>query len=371
MLKTDRLLIYIIALSFLQFSFFPLGRYFLTLQCYFVGFTMLFFSCGFKRGDLFWLVGFIILMVLASHSAEDFNELFLANLKLIFAFMALYLGKNLIINTDESKYVLFKLVNFVVIITIAIDLFFRLKWVGYNISQVFNNFYLLKFGSVMFSDSNGVGMYACVCIAINMLLYKFVPKKLWYVCQLTLFFLVIFTLSRSAITSAAVGFLVFFFYRLSLSIKEEQRHISILIIVLFILFSSIFVIPEILQDIIKDGSGSTKVKIFMSIPELMGADLFSDIFGRGLTVGGKYFSFDSNVKYAHAALPLLLGFFGILGLLIYFVMITIPFRVNRDYAPVFIIFFLMGLSYLEVLFEGLFFLLGLSINSYISKVDEG
>lgn len=132
-------------------------------------------------------------------------------------------------------------------------------------------------------------------------------------------------------------------------------------------FVSLFLAYSLVPIIASDGSGSTKFQIFNSFFDLIGLDILGDIFGRGLVSGGSYFSFQSGVKYAHSAIPLIIGIFGIIGFCVYGSILLYAMYRNRIFISTFAIFFVLGFSYLEVLFEGLFLLLGLSLNKHLVK----
>ena len=80
-------------------------------------------------------------------------------------------------------------------------LFYRVSQWG--LSELINivqlNFYLLKVDSIIFSDTNGVGYFCIILIAINFLFHDYMSKKSFIIVLLIYFFFVVLSFSRAAI----------------------------------------------------------------------------------------------------------------------------------------------------------------------------
>ncbi|MGO2182503.1 MAG: hypothetical protein ACTH36_09325 [Pseudoalteromonas nigrifaciens] len=301
-------------------------------------------------------------------NSADFSELLTASFKVIFAGVAFFVGRKTCFSEKSDRKLFFLFFNFIAISTLSLDLIYRMMSLDFNAGAIVNNFYLAKFNSIIFSDTNGVGIYIAICVSVNIFLYgNSVSKSVWSFSQFILFLLTLFTFSRSAIISILIGLSFFLFLRFSERLSSSSKQLFFITTAMIIAVLMVTFFSSAIDSINHDGSGVTKLKTFLVIPDLIGLDFLKDLFGRGLTEGGSYYSFDSQTKYAHAALPLLLGFFGILGTAIYVLLVILPLFVNNRYLVVFVIFMLMGFSYLEVLLEGLFLVVGLSVNSSLIR----
>ena len=361
-LSVNNLLLFLIGVSFIQFNFFPFGRFFLTFIVFLIIFSI--YKVGFNSDDMIFLLLFIILLFLGAHSSSDFNEFVMVVLKVFFAFIALYIGKNIYLFRNSDKFFLFKVINLFVFLCLSVDFYSR--YGNLSGSSIFSNFYLIKFGSAIFSDSNGVAIYILICITINFLFFAFINKKIWFTVQFVLFLFLLSTFSRAGIFSFLIGIISFSYLNFYYSCQYKTR-VFLIIMLIPLFFVSLFLAYSLVPIIASDGSGSTKFQIFNSFFDLIGLDILGDIFGRGLVSGGSYFSFQSGVKYAHSAIPLIIGIFGIIGFCVYGSILLYAMYRNRIFISTFAIFFVLGFSYLEVLFEGLFLLLGLSLNKHLVK----
>lgn len=139
-------------------------------------------------------------------------------------------------------------------------------------------FYAYKFSSIMFMDSNFVGTYALTAFFY----YYYLLRKNYTkskVPLILLFFLIVGTLSRSAIITVFVTFLFIYFLSIKIKIKHILLFFSIVILVSF------FLIPKIMND----PSFSTKFIILNSTWEyIQKSSLLNFLFGIGFGNSYKY-----------------------------------------------------------------------------------
>ena len=139
-------------------------------------------------------------------------------------------------------------------------------------------FYAYKFSSIMFMDSNFVGTYALTAFFY----YYYLLRKNYTKSKMPLillFFLIVGTLSRSAIITVFVTFLFIYFLSIKIKIKHMLLFFSIVILVSF------FLIPKIMND----PSFSTKFIILNSTWEyIQKSSLLNFLFGIGFGNSYKY-----------------------------------------------------------------------------------
>src|SRR5690606_3785470 len=80
--------------------------------------------------------------------------------------------------------------------------------------------------------------------------------------------------------------------------------------------------------LIQDSSFNTKINIFYSLNTIAEHGLINILFGYGVEAGGFIYSYKEGA-YAHALIPLLIGQFGLIGLIAYFsFLIYLSFKVG-------------------------------------------
>ncbi|WP_417880914.1 O-antigen polymerase [Vibrio sp.] len=355
---------FFVALVFFQLNIFPGGRYFITFIVIFTLFVFfVFYGFNWNFNDTLYLLGFIIIAYgLVDTSA---TSVYLAISKVIFMFLAFITFKYIRINNNGLQIFAF---NSIAVLVLSIDLFYRVNQWG--VSELVNviklNFYLLKVDSIIFSDTNGVGYFCIILIAINFLFHDFMSKKIFRMIIFVYLFFVVLSFSRAAIFSYLVVLFLYVLYNYRLRINNFHFIAFLLLFSSLLLFFLVLDYSYILSLIESDGSGATKLHIFEQIYNKFGMNLYNDIFGYGYSVGATYYGF-SDGKYAHAAIPLLLGQTGLIGLLSYIFMVLFPLLKNKMYFFGFIGIFIVSFSYLEVYYETLFVFLGLSLNKELNK----
>lgn len=205
-------------------------------------------------------------------------------------------------------------------------------------------YYAYKYSSIMFYDSNYVGLFSlCILICTFSLAFKYKFNFLFSFLIFTNSLLIILSFSRSAIFAMI---LVLFFYFLLYLYKKKK---IILFFSFLILLVSIFIISvfNVLSFISTDESFITKVSIFLSIEKFFNFPIFDILFGYGLLNGGFVISYQEG-KYAHALFPVLLGQIGLIGTFIYISLFIIMCVRSGIHGIVLLFtFFLTGISLVD------------------------
>lgn len=203
----------------------------------------------------------------------------------------------------------------------------------------YGTFYAYKFGSIMYVDSNYVGLQALTLIPIAALFFKGKSKK---IIILLISFLVVLSLSRSAIISLFFIFLIYMY--------SNKTYISKIVIFFTVsIVSTIFVFflfeSAYLSNHAIDGSLKTKFEIFDRLYSiLLNLDLKTILFGSGFEYGGYVFSYKPG-EYAHVMIALLMGEQGLLGLFLYLNLLLFIFKISGNKSVYIILpMLLSGLS---------------------------
>lgn len=226
-------------------------------------------------------------------------------------------------------------------------------------------FYAYKYSSVMFFDSNYVGLYSLVVFVLAL----FVASKSGYSKFLLFlisinFFLVLLSFSRSAIfTMCVVMALVI---ARELYVRNRKAFL-----VFTILFIPVFVCLAFwgFSYVLSDGSFMTKVEIFSSLGSVFSSDLSHVLFGFGVEEGSYVYSYKEGA-YAHALIPLAIGQIGLIGLALY-VSVTLYLSARAGFYGwmVFLIFFISGFSLVD-LFQVLNFFVLLLFSAYLRAEEK-
>lgn len=369
--NVNNIILLCFSFSFFQLNFLPIGRFLLPLIFLPIAFILIIRKCKLNKNDICYFVCFLVLACLITgQSNNDFIEYTNAFMKIILIYSAFFVAQKIDFSKVGDRKNAYVLVNVISITLLLIDAYVRFSRVGFSLAILSDNFYIAKKDSIILSDTNGVGFYIACVMSLNIFFKKAINNNVWVAVQCVLFILTLLTMSRSAIFSISLCHFLLLAYWL---LNKFSGYIKLGIIVLVTSVSLIFLslaLSNIIHAVDYDASGASKIKTFYTIYELFGSNLLLDFFGRGLHDGGLYYSFESQVRYAHSGIPLLLGFFGIFGSLIYLFLIAIPLRFNGVYYAIFTMFFFIGLSYLEVLYETLFLVLGLAYNQSLNVTSK-
>ncbi|MEY0590092.1 O-antigen polymerase [Providencia manganoxydans] len=202
-------------------------------------------------------------------------------------------------------------------------------------------FYSFKYSSILFFDSNYVGLIALMIVFILKYIHFSSTIIKTSLLEFIAVSLLVLSFSRSAIL---VVIIFYFYYYFVLSSHRNVRFISIVLFGILITISPLFIMDSNIQD----GSFDTKVQIMLSLynkfDEIPAVQL---LFGAGPVVGGYIFSYKDG-EYAHALLPLIMGELGILGILIIlFFYAYIILKLKKWGVMFLIVTFIPGLSLID------------------------
>lgn len=172
-------------------------------------------------------------------------------------------------------------------------------------------FYAYKFSSVMFFDSNFVGLFLLPVLILNLFYIEVSGRKLFKFLLVIVLLLIFTTFSRSAIITSIAVMYIYFLY----VIMRWNKQVFILTLFLSAFIASLGLI-YLYSILLQDGSLNTKLNILSSLNTVFDHDLHNILFGFGVDVGGTIYSYQEG-SYAHALIPLLLGQFGLIGLAVY------------------------------------------------------
>lgn len=200
-------------------------------------------------------------------------------------------------------------------------------------------FYAYKFSSVMFFDSNFVGIFLLPVLILNLFYMEISRRLIFKILIFVILFLIFLTFSRSAIMTATIVMYIYFMYML---VRWNKYFFFISLFLSFFIFSiGLFFLYTTLTE---DGSLNTKIGIFSSLNTISEHGLISILFGYGVEAGGTIYSYKEGA-YAHALIPLLLGQFGLIGLTAYFsFLIYLCFKIGFYGWLLFFAIFVSGLS---------------------------
>lgn len=200
----------------------------------------------------------------------------------------------------------------------------------------FDTFYFFKMSSIMFFDSNYVGSFLLVFLSLNTIV-KYDSKTIKILSFVAIYVLIFLTLSRAAIFTSSLLFLLWMFLKLPLRYKPFfLSFLGFVTLIGFIAYGT--------NLTISDGSLLTKFEIFNSLSRFFNQDIFISLFGMGYEIGGYLYSYMSG-GYAHVHLAILLGEIGLLGILIYLgYWAWIYKHIGMKMLLVFIPFFIVGFS---------------------------
>ncbi|MEH8248230.1 hypothetical protein ACET9N_09215 [Aeromonas veronii] len=190
--------------------------------------------------------------------------------------------------------------------------------------SIFDYFYSFKYSSVMFFDSNYVGLMGLLIVfCIKFIKRNQLSSRQLNVAEVVAIGIVVFSFSRAAMIAGVLFYGTYYFVKIrSLSIKVSL-FITLITSVLLVIFASDF-------HGLNDGSLETKLQIMESLYSKFDSVTFTQfIFGAGPVVGGYVFSYKDG-GYAHALIPLVVGEMGIVGMvmvLVLYIYMIVKFRV--------------------------------------------
>lgn len=209
-------------------------------------------------------------------------------------------------------------------------------------------FYMFKFSSIIFNDTNEVGFMALIILTFMYSLNKVGITKIKRMYFCLFFALLFFTFSRAAI----LGFLVLFFIY---SIRENIK-ITVLIPLglLFLIVIFIFFLSFSTEDI-SDVSLKSKFDIFFkTFDYLRTVDIKTFLFGIGYEKSPTVLGI-----YGHNYISLYIIEFGFVGLLLLLSLFFSIFMECNNNKFFLIVYFITGLSYVPYFIPYFYILMGI------------
>lgn len=209
-------------------------------------------------------------------------------------------------------------------------------------------FYMFKFSSIIFNDTNEVGFMALIILTFMYSLNKVGITKIKRMYFCLFFALLFFTFSRAAI----LGFLVLFFIY---SIRENIK-ITVLIPLgsLFLIVIFIFFLSFSTEDI-SDVSLKSKFDIFFkTFDYLRTVDIKTFLFGIGYEKSPTVLGI-----YGHNYISLYIIEFGFVGLLLLLSLLFSIFIECNNNKFFLIVYFITGLSYVPYFIPYFYILMGI------------
>lgn len=352
--------------STFQYGDIIVSRYFIpmvsTILCWFIFFISLKKYNKFDL-NLFFLhilfcIFFLILSIFGNAPPE---ETLFDFVKVPLAFSTSFLAYYFIVKNDtKSIYKILTLMLYSAALFLTLELKGRISMFDGNIDTALSNFYLLKIISPFMVDSNAVGLYALFYFTISLYLNGlngFLYKKQNTALNFIFLFFIIASLSRAAIATALIILLI---NRWN-TIPKIIKFLLIPIVVVSIIIGLYLAIGLIT----KDGSGLTKLNVLKNIADIApGLDIKGFVFGYGINEGNYIYSYQDGA-YSHLLLPMVLGQFGIIGMIFYVLFFVIGFYITNRYIFLFLIaMFVVGLSYLHPFLETIFLVNGILLGIF-------
>jgi hypothetical protein len=220
------------------------------------------------------------------------------------------------------------------------DTIFRYLYVLYTFKTTGNpieSFYAFKHSPVTAGDTNFLALRILFMVCLMFYLNKITHNKVWNKYSYILILFILFTLSRSAIVT--VIFLLFFSHLYKLI---KRQHYNLFVFEIFIVVSLTFYVFFFI--IYGDSSFRTKLLIFESLKTIPEKNVINVLFGFGIKVGRFVYTYKDEA-YGHTHLSLIIGQFGIIGLLLYIIFFCgILYTSKLDMFYIILAFIISGLS---------------------------
>lgn len=273
-----------------------------------------------------WTIIFLSYVILSIRPTANFGVIL--NLVLgITCFLILTSLKfnNIILNSWLNK------VNAITVTIFILEAIYRIMYpsaptneMTYSLMNSDQQFYLYKFNSFMFKDSNTTALFILTILFTNLAINELISKKK-NLTNIILVILLLLTFSRAAIFGALIGFVL---YKGSNAFKLAVLTIGLLL--------------SFLLDITNDGSLLTK---FFILSEFwfayQAASIEAILFGNGIGMSDKLLGYSAHIFIISVILDL-----GIVGTVLYFMpFISMYFAGYRKFLLVLTPLMIAGLSY--------------------------
>lgn len=259
------------------------------------------------------LIAYLLVSQFGNYLTGEFINIFISLVAYIYIRSTInYLDTNRILSY-------FNLMLFLNISILVIDTIIRFSNPGAPTSEALNIitankdlwFYNYKFGSILFADSNTVGLVAMILFFATITINYQLNTKVFKKQQCLLLLLIALSFSRSSIIATAFGLFYYYFVKSKLSVGKILVGISVLIAIAISV--EMYLLPS------NDGSFSSKVNIFNHVLDYYNRADLSELFtGIGLSKSLDRFNIHTHSLY--------LTYFvetGILGFLLFMLFVIV------------------------------------------------
>lgn len=295
-------------------------------------------------GSLYFFVStcFIYFWVLNADGNVDLVKCIIGFIFPVIIIFNIYVAYKLLNEHQVSNAIKIYVISSLIIVTIDTiirflfpDYAFKGELDEFNAELARDSFYIFKYGSIMYLDSNYVALHILVIMLLSESFRSGMFRKFVFLYSIAL---LILTFSRSAYIGAFLFYFSSYVYYKKLPIK-----IAILLFfgVAILYFTYYFSYNSFSTN---DVSLSSKFEIFKSLALINTYELLVVLFGVGFEVGGYLYSFRDGA-YAHALLTLLLGEVGVIGFIIYGLILGVLITKNsREINGIILTMLICGLS---------------------------
>jgi hypothetical protein len=316
------------------------------------------FSSNYKMRNSIPLYGSLLLVFasifyIASGNQTDpfylFFTLFL--MPFLVYFSTLLLVQN--IDTNEIIFSIEKLVK-IFIVFLVIDNIVRFGYTYYilrSTGSLLKSFYTFKFSPITAGDTNFLALRILYPMCLLLFIEAYTHDKKWNKYIKLFFLFIILTLSRAAIVTATLLLII----KHLISIIKHKYYVLLFIEMLTGIFFVFVVFAFLFKN---DTSFMTKIEIFESLHKIHEVSLNNALFGFGINEGRFAYSYEKNA-FGHSHLALIIGQFGILGLILYIIFFTgLYYKTKGGAFYLIFAFFVSGFSLID-LGPNLFWVMGL------------
>lgn len=206
-------------------------------------------------------------------------------------------------------------------------------------------FYIYKYSSIMFYDSNYIGLFGLMLVVCLLFYREKISQSLVVNLLLTANIIIVFlSFSRSAIITLVFIISVYTLIKT----MNKRKPIKTLFLTLFYFLVLLIISVIAFNYILVDESFKSKIDIINSIFYRSENYSFIELlFGFGFIEGGYIYSYKEGA-YAHSLFPLLLGEIGLVGMVSYlFLFVFLCFKASWYGLLVAIAFFVPSFSLID------------------------
>jgi hypothetical protein len=215
------------------------------------------------------------------------------------------------IDTNRMLYDIEKLIKLYILFLI-IDALVRYGYLYFAFrsgTATIKSFYNFKFSPITAGDTNYLALRILYPMCLLIFVEAYFHKNKWRIYIYTFYGFIILTISRSAIVAGTLLLMIRHFS----SLLRYKRYCLLSMELIFGIAGLVIVFMSLF---LKDGSFATKLEILKSLNKIYDAQLSNVIFGFGIDEGRHIYSYRDE-SFGHTHLSLIIGQFGILGLLLY------------------------------------------------------